>query len=157
MVRACPWRIAGVLAAPQVLFSDPAVAEHLIALVDILSTSLQFTHTSNHHLLHALLLNAPLLRHLPLIPLPAASDDDAQHANGAGGSGFIPTAAWLDEWQARLPLRAIFAMLDALEPRVPRERLLRTELPEALKVTHHIMPRLHVAAFSALLTCIASH
>jgi hypothetical protein len=124
----------------------------------VITLSLQYTHTSNHALLHVLLLNEPLFRSLPRIPLPlnperraarTASDADSDghgaegdgaadggtaDGEGAAGGAFAGlTAEWLEAWQAKLPLRSIFAALDALMPRTSRDALLQGPYPETLK------------------------
>lgn len=153
---------AATLAAPQLLLADESHPDFLIALLEVsnpllisrghlpisppilchpaltgsalvppspqaITLSLQYTHQSNYALLHALLLNDALLRTLPDMMLPRGEPA----ADGAN-RGFVPTEAWLTGWKARMPLTAIYAMLDALLPRTTAEQLLHG-LPDALK------------------------
>jgi len=111
------------LAAPATLFATPAAPEPMLALLEALSTSLQYTHASNTTLLHRVLLHAPLLRALPTACPPA---------DFAGADGFVVTDEWLQSWQQRLPLRCLFAVLDAVGPKVTRSALHAPTTPPAL-------------------------
>ena len=133
-------RMLAALAAPPVLLADAGGAEHLIALLEAISLSLQYTHHSNYSLLHVLLLNAPLLQSIPDLALETAhpSEGVPDAFNGSGSENeppFEPTAEWAASVRARLPMKPILAALATLSPRVKREQLQLDldQLPAALK------------------------
>ena len=128
-------QMLGRLASPSMLFSDANHPEHLISLLEAITLSLQYTHQTNHHLLHVLLINAPLLRSLPQISLPPnATPVDNAAAEEEEEETFVPTAEWLSSWKAQLPLRSILATLDTLLPKVSKPAdLTNRPLPEAVK------------------------
>ena len=97
------------------LLGAPSRPDHLIALLDVISSAILHQHAANTPLLHSLVLNADALRALPAMALPAKLPPPA-----AGGASdfFTPTAAWLRAWKAQLPCRPIFAALDALLPKL---------------------------------------
>ena len=150
------------LASPARLFASAAAPEHLIALLEVLTTSLQYTHASNTTLLHALLLHAPLLRSLMTISPPAptavapaaepsgtaAGDADADAAGSPppppppppppvptteGAAAFVVTDEWLASWRRRLPLRSILSVLDYIQRLLPAEQLQASSPPAALQ------------------------
>ena len=85
---------------------DSTHPEHLIAILEALNLSLQYTHGSNHALLHVLLLNEPLLRALPTIALPPPPEGAPPESGvpsptaGGDGGGHVLTEGWLQEWKA---------------------------------------------------------
>ena len=73
------------------LLGAPSRPDHLIALLDVISSAILHQHAANTPLLHSLVLNADALRALPAMALPAKLPPPA-----AGGASdfFTPTAAW---------------------------------------------------------------
>ena len=95
------------------LLGAPSRPDHLIALLDVISSAILHQHAANTPLLHSLVLNADALR-APAMALPAATTARRRRRLDF----FTPTAAWLRARKARLPCRPIFAALDALLPKL---------------------------------------
>ena len=90
----------------------PSRPDHLIALLDVISSAILHQHAANTPLLHSLVLNADALR--ARSPRWRCRRSCRRSAAGGASDFFTPTAAWLRAWKAQLPCRPIFARFDAL-------------------------------------------
>ena len=121
------FRMVGALASPSVFFATPSSPELLLTLLDVLRSSLLFSHGSNGPLLHGLLLHARLVSQLHDLPLPERLERE---------NGFLVTQEWLQMWQRRLsePLATLRAAIDAMAPQVSAAELREPRTPESIRL-----------------------
>lgn len=119
-------RMLAALSAPSFLLASSNRPEHLITLVDVLSSVLLHQSNTNEPLLSLLLLNAPMIEALPHMQLPEGQSQTGE---------FVPTSAWMEAWKKRLNLRPIQLLLQVLLPKVDSENPQLDNINEQLKST----------------------